>query len=84
MAAGADKIHGDLLKAGLDSHTEHIHQLKEKCWTSRLMPQDFKDAKITTGDRGDCNNYRGIPLLSVTGEVLARLTLKRVKEKILR
>ena len=47
------------------------------------VPQEFKDAKITTlykqkGDRGDCNNYRGISLLSVTGKVIAKLVLNRL------
>jgi hypothetical protein len=47
------------------------------------VPQAFKDAKISTlyknkGERGDCNNYRGISLLSVTGKLLARILLSRL------
>ena len=84
-AAGADEIPGELLKTGLKPLANHLHQLILKCWRSREIPQDFKDAKITTlyknkGDRGDCNNYRGISLLSITGKVLARILIKRLQE----
>ena len=42
----------------------------------------MKDANIITlyknkGDRGDCNNYRGISLLTIVGKLLARVVLKR-------
>ena len=48
------------------------------------MPQDMRDAKIVTlyknkGERSDCNNYRGISLLSIVGKAFARVTLKRLQ-----
>jgi hypothetical protein len=84
-AAGADEIPGELLKAGIIPLATHLHSLIIKCWKSKKIPQDFKDAKITTlyknkGDRGDCNSYRGISLLSVTGKVLAKIILKRLQQ----
>ena len=44
----------------------------------------MRDAKIVTlfknkGDRSDCNNYRGISLLSVVGKVFARVVLARLQ-----
>ena len=48
------------------------------------MPQDMRDAKIITlyknkGDRGDCNNYRGVSLLNVAGKIFAKVILKRLQ-----
>ena len=42
------------------------------------------DANVVTlyknkGDRSDCNNYRGISLLSIVGKVFARVVLKRLQ-----
>ena len=84
-AAGMDEIPAELLKSGSDSLCSQIHILINKCWTARSVPQSFKDAKISTlyknkGDRGDCNNYRGISLLSVTGKLLARILLRRLQK----
>ena len=47
------------------------------------MPKTWKDARIITlfknkGDRTDCNNSRGIFLLSIAGKILARIMLSRI------
>ena len=44
----------------------------------------MRDAKIITlykkkGDRSDCNNYRGISLLSIAGKAFARVNLNRLQ-----
>ena len=44
----------------------------------------MRDANVVTlyknkGDRGDCNNYRGISLLSIVGKVFARVVQKRLQ-----
>ena len=49
------------------------------------VPQDMRDAKIITlyknkGERSDCNNYRGISLLSIVGKVYARVVLARLQK----
>ena len=45
----------------------------------------MRDTKIVTlyknkGDRSDCNNYRGISLLSVVGKLYARVVLLRLQQ----
>uniref|UniRef100_H3B479 Reverse transcriptase domain-containing protein n=1 Tax=Latimeria chalumnae TaxID=7897 RepID=H3B479_LATCH len=83
-AAGNDQIPPELLKAGGRKLASDIHALLCTCWEESHIPQDLKDAKIITlyknkGDKADCNNYRGISLLSVVGKVLARVLLKRLQ-----
>jgi len=47
-----------------------------------IRPKEMRDARILTlnknkGDGSECNNYRGISLLSITGELFARVVLTR-------
>ena len=72
--AGSDKIPAELLKSGLEPLAVHIYPLMIKCWATKSVPLEFKDAKISTlyknkCERGVFNNYRSIFLLNVTGNV---------------
>ena len=55
------------------------------CWQEGYVPHDTRDTKIITlyknkGERNDCNNYRGISLLSIVGKVFARVILMRLQK----
>ncbi|RJG09513.1 hypothetical protein D4A39_17335, partial [Alcanivorax profundi] len=73
------------MKAAKESSLlEHFHKLLLQCWEEGTIPQDMRDAKIVTlyknkGDRSDCNNYRGISLLSTVGKAFARVVLNRLQ-----
>ena len=59
--------------------------MKRKCLGSEKKGIIVKLPKI--GNLTDCNNWRGITLLSVPGKILCRVMLDRVKtavDKILR
>ena len=85
-APGNDGIPPEIIKAGKDSTLIHrLHELLIDCWEEGTVPQDMRDAKIVTlyknkGDRSDCNNFRGISLLSITGKVFARVVLNRLQK----
>ena len=85
-APGNDGIPPEIIKAGKDSSLIHrLHELLIDCWEEGTVPQDMRDAKIVTlyknkGDRSDCNNFRGISLLSITGKVFARVVLNRLQK----
>ena len=83
-APGNDEIPPDIIKAGKPALLPHLHELLCLCWKEGQVPQDMRDAKIVTlfknkGDRSDCNNYRGISLLSIVGKVFAKVSLARLQ-----
>ena len=73
-----------MIKQGIPVLFPYLHELLSLCWREGEVPQDMRDAKIVTlfknkGDHSECNNYRGISLLSVVGKVFARLVLARLQ-----
>ena len=84
-APGNDGIPPEVIKAGREtSLLKHLHRLLLQCWEEGSVPQDMRDVNIITfyenkGDRSDCNNYRGISLLSIVGKTFARVMLNRLQ-----
>ena len=82
---GKDNIPAEILKENKEIVLPYIYKLLLICWKHRAIPKDMRDASIVTlyknkGDKGDCNNYRGISLLSITGKAFARVLLKRLQK----
>jgi hypothetical protein len=80
---GGDGTQADIIK--LECVGPTLHSLLWKCWEEGKFPQDMRDANIVTlykgkGDRGDCNNYRGISLLSIVGKLFGRVVLSRLQQ----
>ena len=83
-APGSDCIPPEAIKCGKTTLLLPLHELLCLCWEEGAVPQDMRDATIVTlyknkGDRSDCNNYRGISLLSIVGKVYARIILNRLQ-----
>ena len=83
-APGNDGIPPDLIRRCKSSLLGPLHEVLCQCWREGSVPQDMRDAKIVTlyknkGDRSDCNNYRGISLLSIVGKLFARVVLVRLQ-----
>ena len=81
---GMDGIPPEVLKHGKEPILQPLHELLCLCWEQGYIPKDMRDANIVTlyknkGDLSDCNNYRGISLLSVVGKVFARVVLNRLQ-----
>src|SRR5579871_5851057 len=55
-------------------------------WREEKPPQQWKDGIIVKlpkkGDLSDCNNWRGITLLSVPGKILCSMMLERLKGQV--
>eukprot|EP00745_Piridium_sociabile_P043277 TRINITY_DN8831_c0_g1_i1.p1 TRINITY_DN8831_c0_g1~~TRINITY_DN8831_c0_g1_i1.p1 ORF type:complete len:1016 (+),score=240.62 TRINITY_DN8831_c0_g1_i1:1061-4108(+) len=83
-APGKDGIPAEVLKCCKATIITELHEILCLCWRKGEVPQDMRDANIVTlyknkGDRSDCNNYRGISLLSIVGKLFARVALKRLQ-----
>nr|XP_027212554.1 uncharacterized protein LOC113805698 [Penaeus vannamei] len=68
-APGLDGIPAEVIKSRKWPLLSHLHELLCQCWEEGKVPQDMRNCNIITlyknkGDRRDCNNYRGISLLS--------------------
>lgn len=84
-APGSDSIPPEVIKSAKPALLLPLHELLCLCWEEGSVPQDMKDAKIINlyknkGDRGDCNNYRGISLLVIVGKIFARVALGRLQQ----
>ena len=87
-APGCCGIHAELLKAGGDAVLESLHAVLRSSWNTGIIPSDWKRGIVIPlwkgkGDRQDCNNYRGVTLLSVPGKVFARVILERIRHHLL-
>jgi hypothetical protein len=83
---GVDNIPPEVLKVDLDITANMLHPLFEKIWNEGEMPNDWKcglQIKIPKkGDTANCDNWRGITLLSIPSKVFTRILLNRIKEHV--
>jgi hypothetical protein len=76
------QIPGQLIKAGSEILCSGIHRLIGALWNKEELPQQWKESIIApiykNGDKTDCNNYRGISLLSTAYKMLSNILLARL------
>jgi hypothetical protein len=79
---GNDQIPVELIKAGGKTLYSEIHTLICSIWNEEELPQQWKESIIVLiykkGDKTDCNNYRGISLLSTAYTILSNILLARL------
>ena len=76
------------IHAGENAVLVSLHAVLCSAWNSGIMPTDWKRGLVVPlwkgkSDRQNCNNYRGVTLLSVPGKVFARIILDRVHHRLL-
>ena len=86
-APGPDSLVAELLKIDEPAEPivlERFHAILVEVWTGGEVPQQWKDAIIKVlyekSDRSNCNNYRGISLLSHAGKVLLKIVANRLSD----
>ena len=79
---GIDQIPAELVKAGGKTIRCAIHKLIISIWNKVELPEEWKESIIVPihkkGDKTDCNNYRGISLLTTTYKILSNILLSRL------
>ena len=82
-AAGPDQIPPEAIKADAIGTAHALHPLFTRIWNEGTFPTDWKEGHLVKlakkGDLSNCNNYRGITLLSIPGKVFNRIILERIK-----
>jgi hypothetical protein len=70
------------MKAGGETLCSEIHKIIRSIWNKEGLPQQWKESIIIPlhkrGDKTDCNNYRGISLLSTAYKILSDILLARL------
>jgi len=82
-APGICGIHVELLMAGGNAALLSLHAGSALSGTQASSQLTGRGALKGKGDRQDCNNYRGVTLLSVPGKVFARIILDWVRHHLL-
>ncbi|PVD21538.1 hypothetical protein C0Q70_17336 [Pomacea canaliculata] len=81
-APGADGITAEMLKADINVTAPKLTEIFRQIWESGQVPVAWKTGLIfklpKKGDLGDCNNWRGITLLSLTSKVFSKIILSRL------
>jgi hypothetical protein len=82
---GSDQISAELYQTGGETLVSVIHKLITSIWNKEEMPDQLKESIIVpihkTGDKTDCNNYRGISLLSTSYKILSNILLSSIWER---
>ena len=82
--AGPDHIPPEAIKADMTTSVNILHTLFTKIWNEEDIPGDWKKGILIKlpkkGDLGNCNNYRGITLLSIPGKVFKKIISNKLKD----
>ncbi|KAJ8717892.1 hypothetical protein PYW07_005822 [Mythimna separata] len=85
-APGFDLITAEMLQADLTFAVDVLTPLIEKIWTAEELPDDWNKGLIITvpkkGDLSQCDNWRGIALLSIPSKVFCRIILDRLSRAL--
>ena len=85
-APGYDELPAELLKADIEQAMEALSALFKIIWKEEKIPSDWQKGLIAKlpkkGDLSDCNNWRGVTLLSITSKVFTRTILMRIEKAV--
>jgi len=85
-AIGLDNINLEVLKADPEITVEMLYPLVEKIWKEEKIPEEWDEGLIIKipkkGDQANCNNWRGVTLLSTPSKIPTRIILNRIQDTV--
>jgi hypothetical protein len=85
-APGPDSIPPEALKADPGTTADILVSLLQEAWEREQVPEEWRMGYIVKlpkkGDLSDCQNWRGIQLLSLPSKVFTRIILERIKTAV--
>ena len=77
IACSLEELSAELLQAEESLTPANLSKFSCKIWTSENMPEDWKTGLIVKlakkGGLSNCNNWRSMPLLSLTSKVFSKV-----------
>ena len=85
-APGNDQLPAELFKADPSLAADILHPLFTKIWNNNTIPTTWSTGNIVKlpkkGDLTNCNNWRGITLLSIPSKIFSRIIINRIKTAV--
>jgi len=85
-AVGLDNINPEVLKVDPEITVIMLYPVLEKIWKEEKIPEKWEEGLIIKipkkGDLSNCNNWRGITLLSTPSKILTRIILNRIQNTV--
>jgi len=83
---GQDNLNAELFKADPEFASKVLQPLFAAIWEEKQLPADWTEGVIVKipkkGALNNCNNWRGITLLSVPSKILAKIIIGRISEAV--
>ena len=85
-APGLDGISSEVLKLGGEASVRWLSSIFATIWTEESVPSDWTKQLVVPihkkGSQSDCDNFRGISLLSVPSKVFTKVISNRLKPRV--
>ena len=83
---GQDNLNAELFKTDPELSASILKPLFTAIWEGERIPEDWNKGMIVRipkkGGLSDCNNWRGITLLSVPSKILAKIIIMRMSDAV--
>ena len=85
-APGTDQLNAELFKIDPVQAANTLHPVFHKIWEQAVIPNSWSEGNIIkipkSGDLTNCNNWRGITLLSIPSKVFCIILISRIIESV--